>query len=450
MTAPQLLARKRVWLTTAVAALAAFGLARLASPEVDSPEPPAGPNVLVLVIDTVRADRCSFNGYGRATTPRLEELARDAVVYRNAYAPAGWTAPVHASLFTGLRPEHHGLVWGNRIYLRDGVETLAERLSASGWSTGAFSGNMLVSPDYGMAQGFGWFQMMLEPPYPRTDETHERALDFMKLARRGRRPFLVFVNDFQPHTPYAPPESFAQRFVSPDAPPADVARERRLDTARSVRYLFDPSAIPPEAMAIRSDLYDAEIASLDDAIGRFLDDAKAAGLLDNTIVVILSDHGEHFGERGHVEHFASLYRPILHVPLIIRAPGRLDGGRTVDDVVRIEDVFPTILDLCGLETPDGIDGETLLTVHPLRPRAARAYHGPQPYENLRPALPDVPLERLDRVTRSVIEESWHLVVSTDGRVELFDVESDPLEATNIAVDHPDVVDRLSAFLPSME
>jgi len=418
----------------ALLAIAILVTGGLACSEPDPEEPHDGPSVLVLVMDTVRADRCSFQGYAPTTTPRLARFAEEAVLYQNAYVPGGWTGPVHASLFTGLRPENHGFLLGNRLYLTDGQRTLAELLSMSGWSTAAFSGNLIVAPDYGMSQGFHRFEMFLEPPQPRSAEIHAGALEFMKSVRGRGRPFFVFINDFEAHTPYDPPESFAQKFVADDAPAELVRHERLLDTPRSVLYLFDPSAIPPAAMKVRSDLYDAEIASLDDEVGKLLDDMKAAGLLENTIVVIASDHGEHFGERGNVEHFGSLYRPILHVPLMVRVPGRLEGGR-VDDIVRIEDLFPTILAACGMPIPGVLDGESLLDLDPSRPRVARAWHGPRPFGTLRLELAEFPLHEFDRVTRSAIY------------AELFDVDADPLETTNVIADHLDVRDRLRALLP---
>ena len=450
--------RGRVAAVVAVAC-AALSSVRCADPDAgastDNAARPGGPSVLLLVMDTVRADRCSINGYARPTTPRLAAFAQDAVVYRNAYVPGGWTGPTHVSLFTGLRPEHHGFYFGNRLYLTDEAHTLAEALTAGGWSTAAFSGNAVITPEFGMGQGFSRFvsKELFEPPYPRTDDGHAMAFAFMESVRRRGRPFFVFINDFQPHVPYAPPEPFASRFVDPDAPTAMVSRERGLDAARSIRYLFDSTAIPPANLKVRSDLYDAEIASVDDSIGNLLDRMQAAGLLEDTIVIVTSDHGEHFGERGYVEHVGSLFRPILHVPLVVRVPGQLDGGTVVESPVRLEDVFPTILEACGVPVPSPIDGESLLSLDPDRPRVARALYGRQTLRSLRLGLPDLPLERFERVLRSVIDGRWHLVRATDDDEllfeHLFDIQNDPLEATDIAAQHSDVVARLRAMLPEM-
>ena len=441
--------RRRIVAIVALAVVALLAVRRLGWPE-SALTPSPGPNVLVIVLDTTRGDRCSFAGYDRETTPHLAAFARDAVVYRNAYVPGSWTGPTHASLFTGLRPESHGFLWGNRLYLTADALTLAEVLGPAGWSTAAWSGNMVVSPDLGFAQGFARFEMVIEPAKPSGKEArraHRLALDHMRNAKARGTPFMVFVNHIQPHAPYRPPEPFLGRFVSPDVPPAIVEYETRYDAGRQYRYLIDESQIPPDRMKVRSDLYDAEIASLDDAVGELLDGMREAGLLDDTIVVVTSDHGEHFGERQRVEHSFSLYRPILHVPLLVRVPGRLTGGRVVDDLVRLEDVFPTILDACGRPVPPGLDGESLLALDSARPRAARAISGRHPPERYRRLAPDVPFERFAVELRSVIEGRWHLIRNENGTEELFDVEADPLESVDLAAAHPEVRDRLRALLP---
>ena len=411
------------------------------------PPRPTGPNVLLLVMDTTRGDRCSINGYPRPTTPRLARFAQDAVVYRRAYVPAGWTGPSHASLFTGLRPDRHGFLAGVRMYLAQEPTTLAEALQAAGWRTAAWSSNAYVTPDFGFGQGFEQFRTTLEPPRPRglvAGRQHRLALEFMKATAERGEPFFVFVNDIQPHAPYVPPPDFQALFVDPAVPAEEVERARWFDPNRAFLFLTDPDQIPPDVMRLRSDLYDAEIASLDASVGDFLDGMEQAGLLENTIVIVTSDHGEHFGEAGRVEHLYSLHLPILHVPLVVRVPGRLAGGIAVDDPVRLEDLAPTILEACGLDVPPGLDGESLFRLDPARPRVARASYGRQPQPKLeRGQVPEAMLRGL----RSVLDGRWHLIRDSAGVERLYDIEADPSESNDRSGDQPDVCWRLRELLP---
>ena len=429
----------------AVLAIAAFGIWRIGRSDEIGPGR-AGPNVLLIVMDTTRGDRCTFNGYDRPTTPRIAAFAEDAVVFRRAYVPGGWTGPTHASLFTGLRPEHHGLLNGIRLYLTQEALTVAEVLHQAGWRTAGWSSNAYVSPDLGLSQGFEQFHMLLEPPRPdgkTAARIHRLALDYMKNANARGESFFVFINDIQPHAPYAPPEEYEKSFIDASTPRAKIELVRRYDPERGHRFLTDRSVIPDDMMKIRSDLYDAEIAALDAAVGDLLDAVREANLLDDTIVIITSDHGEHFGEGGRVEHNYSLYHPILHVPLVVRIPGRMEGGRTVDAAVRLEDLAPTIFEACGVDVPSGLDGESLFQIDPANPRIVRASFGPQPPPRVRVVVPP----ELRRALRSVIDGRWHLVRDSAGVERLFDLDADPLEAHDLAVERPDIRDRLRELLP---
>ena len=189
------------------------------------------PNVLVLVMDTTRGDRCSFDGYPRPTTPHIDAFAKDAVVFRDAWSPSGWTVPAHAALFTGRRPEHVGLSIGDRLFLGTGFPTLAETLAAAGWSTACFSNNELIGPDFGLARGFA----TVEPLYSRTTRTypwapatHDLAATWAEGEARAGRPFFLFINDMEPHMPYTPPAEDERRLVRDDPTPAELARMKAL------------------------------------------------------------------------------------------------------------------------------------------------------------------------------------------------------------------------------
>jgi len=400
--------------------------------------PAKRPNVLLLVMDTVRADRCSFEGYARPTTPRLDAFAKDAVVFKDAWAPAGWTAPSHASLFTGLRPEHHGVMDAVRMFLPEHIPTIATMFRAAGWRTGCFSNNEYISPEYGLAQGFETavplFHDQGKRPYPWAPETHRRALDWALSAVAEKKPFFLFVNDMEAHIPYTPPAEAAKRFLPADAAEDEVAAARAFSFPSSIGVLLDAVKAPARRTALMSDLYDAEIATLDDAVGALLDGLKTRGLLDDTIVVVCADHGENIGEHGMIGHFQSLHRTTLHVPLLVRFPGKFDGGRAVTDLVRLEDVPPTLLELCGLPVPADFDGASLL--HGLPGRIARANQGEQSGKipDIRKYYPDRDPSRFTRSFESVYDGRRHLVQDSAGGEEFYDVAEDPGETKNLSKD----------------
>lgn len=411
---------------------------------------PPAPNVLVLVMDTSRADRFTMHGHPRPTTPRVAELAADGVTFLDAWAASCWTGPSHATLLTGLRPEHHGYTEGIRAYLESATPTLAEMLRGAGWRTAGFSMNGFVGPDTQLDRGFERFDALYaDPPaYPMAREAHRRALAWMEERKRADERFFVFVNDMEPHTPYTPPDEVARRFLPADATESEVASGRAFAFPESLAMVLGLAKMAPRRLDVVKALYEAELATLDAEVGNLLDGMRRAGILDETLVVITSDHGEHLGERGLYEHSLSLHRTLLHVPLVMRLPAVFDGGRREPAVVRSEDVVPTILDVCGVAPPPaGLDGESLRS--PPRPgRVARALFGPgnRNVPEVRKILPTADTAPFHVVFRSVYDGRHHLIVRSDGKDELYDVPADAEETRNLAGTLPDVERRLRDLL----
>jgi arylsulfatase A-like enzyme len=204
--------------------------------------------------------------------------------------------------------------------------------------------------------------------------------------------------------------------------------------------------IPPRKFAVMSDLYDAEIAALDDAVGALLDGLKSHGLLDKTIVVVCADHGENIGEHGMLGHFQSLHRTILRVPLLVRFPGKFDGGRRVDDLVRLEDVPPTLLELCGLRVPADFDGKSL--TRDLPGRVARANQGSQAgtIPKILTFFPGVDASLFERSFESVYDGRLHLIQNSAGGEELYDVADDPAETKNLAQENGPNLQKMRKLL----
>ncbi|MFC3958831.1 sulfatase [Halovivax cerinus] len=341
-------------------------------------------NVLLVVLDTVRKDRMEPYGYDRATTPALSRFAEEATVFESAIAPAPWTLPVHASLFTGLYPSQHGADQ-ERPYLADAT-TLASTLSAAGYDTGCFTSNAWISPYTGLTDGFdaqrSFFEVLpsdvLSGPLARTWRTisetdplrglasrlvrvgakaHERlasgegadtktpsVIDRTKAFVEARDAgWFAFVNLMDAHLPYYPPDAYRERFA-PGVDPDAVCQNSKAYNA-GVRDVDDA-----EWRAIR-DLYDAEIAHMDAELGRLFRWLRETDRWDETTVIVAADHGELHGEHGLYGHEFALYDELVNVPLLVTHPA-LETGRRAD-LVELLDLYHTVLDALSVDPSDG-------------------------------------------------------------------------------------------------
>jgi arylsulfatase A-like enzyme len=322
-------------------ALGARGVALMAD------RSPARPNVLLLSIDTLRADRLGTYGYARPTSPTLDQrLTTGGVVFEHAWSQSPKTTPSHMTMLTSLYPSVHGVaLWdgtGPAPSLSPRVHTLAEALKDAGYATAAFTAGGHMHRDRGFVQGFDLFKH---------GDQLTRLTDF--LAARPRRPFFAFFHTYQVHDPYVPPPEVASAFVSDPVPAIAAAVERVLagvDGWTQAHKLFWAPVNPGDRRHVRhvSDLYDAGIRRMDDAtLTTILDALDTQGIANDTLVVFTSDHGEAFQEHGSFLH-EDLSPEVLHVPLVLRLPGRLPAGRRVTAPVGLVDLAPTILDLVGL------------------------------------------------------------------------------------------------------
>ena len=398
------------------------------------------PNILLIVLDTVRRSNLSLYHYPRPTTPRLEQWARDGVVFDGAVVAAPWTLPSHASMFTGL--PHGSLSTDWQIPLLPGPRTLAEVLREHGYLTAGFVGNLLyTSWSSGLSRGFVHYDdyvvspvlVMLHSslgrshlynalrfafPSPRPMLRALRGFDLRKTINAadrernaesvadaflawqrttGPRPFFAFLNFFDAHN-------------------ARQAPDRWLATFGGAR----PS---------RVDLYDGAVAYLDHEVGRILDSLRQRGVLDRTIVVVTSDHGEQFGEHRLYSHGNSLYLPLLTVPLVVRYPGAVPAGRRVAPLISLRDLAATILDLAGIADHDGIPGTSLAGTWRDRAPAPRA---PLLAELTKGINVDTLRPNSRGPMSSLLDEHWHYIRNGWGREELYAWPADTLELTNLA------------------
>jgi hypothetical protein len=300
-------------------------------------------NLIIVSLDTLRADRLGTYGYDRNTSPNLDKIADDSVVFEKCISSSSWTLPSHSSLFTGLSVGIHGAgsLAGNA--LRGEYTTLAELFSNQGYLTAAYTEGIAISGELGFYQGFDRYSNgagITPSPSGTVEHTFQRAKDW--LETHSHLPFFQFIHTYEIHEPYVPPKAYAEKFAketeyteSPDPEVVDVERE----------------------FQIRSDLYDAEIAYTDATLGKFFDYLGEKGLLDNTIVVILSDHGERLGEHfdpstevPFAGHSWTLYNEVLHIPCIIHLPTGERIATRVENLVSINDLFTTLTELAEIET----------------------------------------------------------------------------------------------------
>ncbi|HZE88688.1 MAG TPA: sulfatase, partial [Verrucomicrobiae bacterium] len=332
---------RRTLLAIAAMALVAFGLRGAIA--ASFPRALAGrPNVILVSLDTVRADHVGCYGYARPTTPILDALARESTLFELAVAPAPWTLPSHASMFTSLYPHEHGAAGPSSTLAAERV-TIAETLREAGYSTAAFTGGGYLSSKFGLSQGFDVFENLYDSP---TSAIVSRALAWFD-GRPADQPYFLFVHTYEPHTPYT-----SATFASlPDAGRVGPSfAEEDLRELRSGQ--FRPT--PAEQRYIE-DLYDGDIHAADAALGPLWDRLRAAGELDRSLVIVTSDHGEELFERSartSAGHGHSLYEELLRVPLVIRYAKGFPAGMRVATPVSLIDLVPTLAAVTGVPWPE--------------------------------------------------------------------------------------------------
>jgi arylsulfatase A-like enzyme len=402
----------------------------------------ARPNVLLIVLDTVRADRLSAYGYPRPTTPELDSFANRAIRYTDFYATSPWTVPSHASLFTGLFPVRHRATQ-ERVRLDGEFATLAEILQNAGYQTWGASGNPWMGPAVNLSQGFQGFvetwRSDLELGLPRPEGTpHPANAAFEHFLERAdpARPFFAFINYMDAHQPFAPPEPYLSRFLEHGT---DLNRALRLGQIKWNEY-YRGRPYTERDLEVLSDLYDASLAHLSAEVGRVLRITEERGLFDRTLILVTSDHGEHFGENGLLGHVFGLYNTAVRVPLMIRPPDGARAGEVNSRKGQLLDLFATILSAAGVDAP-GFDPSGVDLLAPGRAPGREAifseyYYPVQVLWQFKPAELEREADRIApfrRRLRAIQRYGFRFIWSSNGRHELYDLTADPGETRNL---HP--------------
>jgi len=450
------------------------------------------PNIILIGMDTVRADHLSCYGYHRKTTPNIDTIARNGILYENAFTAAPWTPPSHASMFTGKYPSHHRVL-GKNVRLDKGNIPLAQILSHRGYMTISVTGCGLLGLGSGFERGFQelyetelpssssfWRGPELEKlrlkDYIRTQiygqdrgscQATEVIKRSIKKCERIKKPFFIFVNYFNCHSPYDPPRPFKKRFCSGFSQSRFYTKEfllnrilnrtsekisgRDLDVQKlrwiasgegGLFFTLKELSVSQEEWEVVKSWYDGEIAYLDHQIGNLFDFLCNRNLFDNTLLIITSDHGENFGEHGLALHPLCLYDSLLHVPLIVSYPDVTSKGIRISNLVSTVDIFPTVMDISNAKFESKIDGKSL---YPFRNRKIHDFicaeygglfmRGLGGWKGKRPVGFNNKLKEID-MGRKCVRTSDYKYILTNGKEELYDIRNDPCECVNIVSDHP--------------
>ena len=359
-----------------------------------------GAPIILISIDTLRADRLPLYGYRHGSTPVLDRLGRDAIVFDDVYSHGPLTLPSHASLLTGLLPTHHGVRDNIGYTLKPESRTLAARFKSAGYATGAAVSAYVLRRQTGVADGFDFFDDAIEMVgagdwLGDTQRDGRLTVDALGnwIDRQADSKVFAFLHLYEPHTPYTPPPSHRM-----------------------------------------SDPYDGEIAYADELVGRLLDRVKARGWLDHAIVAIVSDHGEGLGDHGETEHGILLYRETLHVPWILRLPGAAGAGRRVAGTLGLVDVAATLLDLAGLDA-GGLDGQTVRAAMAARTPVDRGVYSETLYPRLHLGWSGL---------ESATEQKFRYIRAPTP--ELYDLSNDPGERHNLAASRAGTASALAAWI----
>jgi arylsulfatase A-like enzyme len=448
-----------------------FGRVREFSLQRSLPQPPQSPNVLIIIVDTLRADHLSPYGYSRDTSPYLTQLAQQGVLFETAIAPSSWTLPSHASMLTGLYPRQ-SRVQGDKDILSGNLPNLGDTMRNRGYRTAAFSANyQLFTRDHGFIHGFSRFEeyeqsiggILEKVPLsklilatlsryttgekfayfgvknaPSADEVNENAVGWIE---GGRQPFFLVLNYFDLHEPTLPPEQYLHMFTSN----AKARKQNMYFPEKCTAYEVKPLCDPERPQFV--DVYDGSIRFVDQSIQTLFARLNELHVLDNTIVVFTSDHGQEFGDHGIYGHGKSLYRQVIHVPLVFWKPGLVPSSVRVSTPVSTTDLSATILDLTAADNKQALPGHSLAALW----RSGEPVSGwPAPISELAELhwfTEGVP--NYNGPVDSIVTPDWHYI-RQENKDLLFDWKTDIDEAHDLCAAQPTVCATMRTQIQTAE
>jgi len=379
-------------------------------------------NIILISIDTLRADHLGCYGYKKNTSPYIDKFSEESVLFKQSIANASTTLPSHASIFTSLIPSHHGAF---HLPLSEDALTMAEILKLQGYQTISFNDGGYVSAKFGFDQGFDLYDSFPESPQGTFKNRVNKAIKWIKENQPEK--FFLFLHTYEVHHPYTPKEKYSTLFE--DGYSGD------LDSNISVELLKEINeknlTIDKEDKNHIINTYDAEIRSMDEGFSELLNFLREYNLYDSTLVIFTSDHGEEFGEHGLMGwHGVTLFDEVLHVPLIIKFPNSTFSKTVVNQQVSGLDILPTLMDVLGIETGEIFEGKSLLSSIKGKKKTSYA------------------VSELGEQRKSIRAEGLKYYRNLSSEM-LFNLIKDPLEQTDISDHHPNKTERLKKALKSI-
>ncbi len=372
-------------------------------------------NVILISIDTLRADHLGSHGYPKNTSPYIDRFASESILFENAIAQASWTAPSHMSIMTSLYPSVHkvkGFKGSSKVgRLDDSVVTLAQVLKANDYRTVSFNGGRYVNKEFGFDRGFDVYTSLA---YDKIEITNNATFNWLSENRDQK--FFLFFHTYAVHTPYLPPVLYGEKFF----PDYNGSIDRK--------YTLSTQEIKADEIWKAIALYDGEINYMDHEVGRLLDTLDYLNLNNNTIVIFTSDHGHEFLEHGSTGHSLTSYQELIHVPLIIRFPG-IKNSR-IKNLVQSIDIMPTVLDSLNITGPSNLQGVSLLPL-------VREGKNVNSYAYSEGGV--------NGEIKAIIGEDlkWKYIYNVeDKNEELYDLENDPSEQNNLINERPEIAENL--------
>ena len=384
-------------------------------------------NIVLITIDTLRADHLSCYGYERKTSPNIDKIAQNGFIFKNAMAPSSWTAPSVASLCTSLYPISHGMVHGiadtinNQEILSENITTLAELVKAYGYCTFGVVSNSHLDKKFGFGKGFDYFKCLPFLPASYVHETIDSWADTIKKSKK----YFLWVHYFDPHWPYwpyQPRESWLDKYLA-------EMQDRDMDYKRSLikkilsgkHHAIAPLLTQnhPMALFLLKALYDSEINHVDSYVGTLI---EKFNLDTNTLIIITSDHGDEFLEHGNIGHGKNLYRETIRIPLIIKLPERT-SGKITEQPVNLVDIMPSILYILGITPPEHSAGSSVFTRNELKKFSLREEKSPHTFAEL----------DLKNSLKTIITPEWKYIYDYHNKTEqLYNLTTDPFEQKDMS------------------
>lgn len=411
------------------------------SPKIPPPTScPPNCNVILISVDTLRADHLGIYGYEKQTSPNIDQFAKDAMVFENAFAQSSWTLPSHASMLTGKYSQKLDVeVLSDRLPENSGI---AEILKSNGYQTAAYTSGSFINEDHGFARGFDTFEE--NNSWQDANILTQNAISW--LTNNQQNKFFLFLHYFHIHDPYSPKENSAGSID-----PNYTGSLKSFDISQIVKLNKREITLPQSDLNHLKTLYDAELLELDKELGRIFDLLSETKLIDNSIIIITSDHGEEFGEHGiWGMHAYSLYDELIKVPFIIRVP-TFNKPQRIPNLVELTDIVPTITSLLNIKSPLEFDGQNLLDIPSGKVTKTYVYaetfiQKQQMLENIEKGfsiqkineIPPQIQEGLNQQkeqkikTRMIRTNGFKLIKNFNGSVELYNIKDDPLEKNNLA------------------